>query len=163
MKMAPPRNSAVQIRSASPAEAGEIAHVLRASFAEFEPLYTKAAFDATAPAPDEVVQRMKEGPVWVAARDGEIVGTAAVLLTSTGVYVRGMAVVPAARGHRIGHELLTHIEAFSVARRAPRLYLSTTPFLTQAIRLYKRHGFRRIAEAPHDLYGTPLFTLEKRL
>jgi len=46
-------------------------------------------------------------------------------------------------------------------RGCKRLYLSTTPFLHSAIRLYERCGFRRTDEGPHDLFGTPLFTMEK--
>src|SRR5260370_227302 len=43
------------------------------------------------------------------------------------------------------------------------MYLSTTPFLDRAIRLYERFGFQRSDEGPLDLFGTPLFTMTKRL
>jgi hypothetical protein len=36
-----------------------------------------------------------------------------------------------------------------------------TPFLNTAIRLYEAFGFRRMNDGPHDLFGTPLFTMEK--
>jgi hypothetical protein len=42
-----------------------------------------------------------------------------------------------------------------------RLLLSTTPFLDRAIRLYEKFGFRRNGEPPHDLFGTPLITMDK--
>jgi GNAT superfamily N-acetyltransferase len=74
-----------------------------------------------------------------------------------------MAVLPAARGQRIGALLLSHIEEFAAANAHKRLFLSTTPFLTQAIRLYERFGFRRSDEGPHDLFGTLLFTMTKTL
>jgi hypothetical protein len=48
----------------------------------------------------------------------------------------------------------------------PRLevqVLSTTPFLNSAIRLYENFGFRRNEAEPHDLFGTPMFTMEKIL
>jgi ribosomal protein S18 acetylase RimI-like enzyme len=41
------------------------------------------------------------------------------------------------------------------------MLLSTAPFLDRAIRLYERFGFRRTNEGPHDLFGTPLFSMEK--
>jgi hypothetical protein len=44
-----------------------------------------------------------------------------------------------------------------------RLFLSTTPFLAEAIRLYEREGFRRTPEGPQTLCGTPLITMEKPL
>jgi hypothetical protein len=43
------------------------------------------------------------------------------------------------------------------------LLLSTTPFLSEAIKLYERSGFRRSTEGPRELFGTPLFTMEKQL
>jgi ribosomal protein S18 acetylase RimI-like enzyme len=74
-----------------------------------------------------------------------------------------MAVRPTARGQRIGELLLAQVENFATAERFQRLFLSTTPFLDRAIRLYERLGFRRIDEEPQELHGTPLFTMEKFL
>jgi hypothetical protein len=54
------------------------------------------------------------------------------------------------------------VEAFAVGRSARRLSLTTTPFLTDAIRLYEQAGFSRTAE-PLDLHGTPLFGMVKEL
>jgi len=55
------------------------------------------------------------------------------------------------------------VQGFAVAQECKRLFLSTTPFLSRAIALYERLGFIRTAEGPHDLFGTPLFTMEKML
>lgn len=38
-----------------------------------------------------------------------------------------------------------------------------TVSLSRAIALYERLGFVRTDAGPHDLYGTPLFTMEKML
>ena len=72
-----------------------------------------------------------------------------------------MAILPAARGNKIGEKLLTQIEKFAIANRYERLLLSTTPFLDRAIHLYEKFGFRRNGEPPHDLFGTPLVTMAK--
>jgi ribosomal protein S18 acetylase RimI-like enzyme len=74
-----------------------------------------------------------------------------------------MAVLPTARGQRIGELLLLQIESYAGEQGHERLVLSTTPFLHRAIRLYENFGFRRNGEGPHDLFGTPLFTMEKFL
>lgn len=107
--------------------------------------------------------RAKEGPVWVALHDGRIVGTASAISKGDSLYIRGMAVIPIARGKGVGHDLLSHIENFAKANSVSRLFLSTTPFLDRAIRLYERFGFRRTDQGPHELFGTPLFTMEKFL
>lgn len=151
----------IRIRLAEIGEAQAIAALLFESFVEYESLYTREGFAATAITGEQIVARMSEGPVWVAVLDERIVGTASVLAKAESLYIRGMAVLPAARGERIGALLLTHIEEFAKTEGFSRLFLSTTPFLDRAIRLYEHFGFSRTSEGPHELLGTPLFTMEK--
>ncbi|HMF58045.1 MAG TPA: GNAT family N-acetyltransferase [Pyrinomonadaceae bacterium] len=148
---------------AIPDDASSIASVLYQSFAEYIAFYTPEGFAATTPASDCIRSRMIEGPVWVALLDNTIVGTVSIVSKGESLYIRSMAVLPAARGHRIGELLLEHIESFASARNYKRLFLSTTPFLSRAIRLYERFDFIRNNEGPHDLMGTPIFTMEKTL
>jgi GNAT superfamily N-acetyltransferase len=80
-----------------------------------------------------------------------------------GLYVRSMAVLPSARGQGVAGLLLGEVENFASAQRHKYLFLSTTPFLLEAIRLYEHMGFRRSDTGPHELFGTPLFTMLKPL
>src|SRR6202040_198743 len=153
----------IQIRLAVRSDASSISSLLSESFMEYKSLYTDRGFAATTPTSEQIVDRMDEGPVWVALHKDRIVGTVSVVPQGEALYIRGMAVLPAARGRRIGGLLLSHIEQFAAVNEHQRLFLSTTPFLTQAIRLYERFGFRRSDEGPHDLFGTPLFTMTKTL
>jgi ribosomal protein S18 acetylase RimI-like enzyme len=153
----------VQIRRATVDDASAVASVLRQAFAEYEPLYTRQGYVATTPEKAAILLRMQEGPLWVALHEKRIVGTASAVHKHTGLYVRGMAVVPAARGLGVGLRLLDQIEAFAVQGRCSRLFLSTTPFLNRAIRLYEGFGFRVTDEGPNDLFGTPLVSMEKSL
>lgn len=150
----------MRIRRATAEDAPAVAAVLREAFAEFERLYTRAGFAATTPDAATVAQRLAEGPTWV-AEDGEIVGTVSARETERGVYVRSMAVRPAARGRRVALHLMRQLELYALSKGAPEMYLSTTPFLFAAIRLYEALGFRRTAQPPHALYGTPLVTMTK--
>jgi GNAT superfamily N-acetyltransferase len=156
-------SSRVRIREASPVDAESIAALLKAAFLEFEPLYTPGGFRATTPASDEIGRRFAEGPIWVAERDGRIIGTASVVPQGDGLYIRSMAVHPAARGQGVAALLLETVERHARAGARSRLVLSTTPFLDGAIRLYERAGFRRTEDGPHDLFGTPLMTMVKEL
>ena len=144
-------------------DAASIASVLHEAFVEYESLYTREGFAATTPATAQVQDRIEEGPVWVVLDNDAVVGTVSVVPKGESLYVRGMAIVPAARGRRIGELLLRQVERFASERGFKRLSLSTTPFLDRAIQLYERHGFKRSSEGPHDLSGTPLFTMEKIL
>ncbi|MGH9494786.1 MAG: GNAT family N-acetyltransferase, partial [Candidatus Sulfotelmatobacter sp.] len=151
---------AVQVRLATQQDAPTIATILHESFVEYERLYTREGFAATTPDANQVMVRMREGPVWLACRDLESLGTVAAVVKGKSVYIRGMAVLPAARGLKVGTRLLQHVECWTFGQSFQRLFLTTTPFLHTAIRLYENHGFRR-AEGDQDLFGTPLFTMEK--
>jgi len=159
--MPPPNLSSVRL--ATLAEAPRIATVLLEAFLEYQPLYTPAAFATTTPTAEQIQQRWMEGPVWVALIGTDIVGTVAAVPKGTDLYVRSMALHPAARGQGVGRWLLEHIEGFAQTQVVTRMFLSTTPFLLRAIRLYEGFGFVRIDDGPHELHGTPLFTMEKRL
>ena len=128
---------------AVPADASRVVSVLRESFVEYETLYTPEGFAATTPADESVLDRMKEGPVWVALLDHSVAGTASVVGRGEDLYIRGMAVLPIGRGLRIGQLLLKQIEDYASAHSYRRLILSTTPFLDRAILLYDRFGFSR--------------------
>src|SRR5207244_4952712 len=100
------------VQRARATDASAIAIVLREAFAEYKPLYTSEGYVATTPGPAEIRHRMTEGPLWVALRDGKIVGTVSAVAKETGLYVRGMAVIPAAAGVGIGRALLGEVEHF---------------------------------------------------
>ena len=151
-------------RRALPADAADIADVLRQSFKEFEPLYTRQGFTATTPDRQQVGSRLQEGPAWIALCDERTAGTAAaVLKDEKGLYVRGVAVVPSMRGRGIAELLMNEVESFARQNGCARMFLTTTPFLTSAIRLYERFGFTRVPDGTADLFGTPLIKMEKNL
>ena len=58
--------SAVQIRLATPDDLTSLACLLHDSFVEYRSLYTQEGFAATTPSNDQLLQRMNEGPVWIA-------------------------------------------------------------------------------------------------
>ncbi len=149
------------IRIAQPDDASSIASVLKNSFEEYRPLYTPDAFEATIPTSGEIRARMNEGPVWVAVQEYEIVGTVSVVPRKDELYIRGMAVDPAARKLGIAQRLLEYVERYAAGNGYKTLTLCTTPFLHGAIQLYEKCGFRFIKEIQRDLFGTPLLTMIK--
>lgn len=152
-----------QIRLATPADADAIASVLYKSFVEYQPRYTTEGFTATVLTAQQVEARMTEGAVWVALENDVFVGTVSVVLKPEGLYIRGMAVDPVARGKGIGRKLLDCAEEFAVQNGCERLLLHTTPFLSSAIKLYERYGFQRSSGGPDNLFGTPLFMMTRNL
>ncbi|PWT92396.1 MAG: hypothetical protein C5B55_06535 [Blastocatellia bacterium] len=151
-----------EIRRAVFEDAEAIARVLLDSFIEYKSLYVPQRYDATVIAPDEVKERLEEGPVWVAIVDEYIVGTVAANERDEGLYIRGMGVVPKARGLRLGELLLREVERYAVECGHKRMFLNTTPFLNHAIKLYEGFGFKFTDEID-ERFGTPLLTMEKNL
>ncbi len=156
-------HSEIQIRQAELSDVAAVAKILYDSFMEFEPLYTRGGFEATTPPAEQVLVRMQEGPVWLALRESAVLGTVAAVAQGESVYMRGMAVLSAVRGLGVGVRLLEVVENWALRQGAARVYLSTTPFLHAAIRLYEKNGFQRMQTGPQDLFGTPLFTMEKKI
>lgn len=153
----------ITIRLAHPHDAPTIAQVLYESFVEYEALYTPQGFAATTPNAEQIKARMHEGPVWIACCNDRVLGTVAAVMKGDSLYMRGMAVLPNARGLRVAARLLEEVERCALDQCCRRVFLSTTPFLSAAIHLYEGYGFQRTNELPHDLFGTPLFTMEKCL
>lgn len=158
-----PSESQIQIRRAEPRDAAAISTLLRQSFMEYRPLYTDGGFAATAISSEQIENRMREGPVWIALNTAAIMATGSAIPKDESLYIRGMAVHPAARGSGLGKLLLRTIEEFALANGYGRLLLTTTPFLIPAIRLYEGFGFQRTSDGPNDLFGTPLFAMVKTL
>ncbi len=153
----------VIIQNASIADAPCISKVLLDSFIQFKSFYTPEGFAATTVSADEVLKRLKEGNVWVAVKDEHIMGTVAVVKQGNDLYIRGMAVLPEARGLQIGWKFLEHIQQYAMENNFKSLFLSTTPYLPSAIHLYKKFGFEQIGEVDNSFYGTLIFTMKKLL
>lgn len=151
------------IRMATDQDSENITSLLFEAFKEFEHLYSKEAFAATVISPAEVSRRMQEGPLWVAELDGKILGTVSLLPRDNEAYVRGMAVLPAAQGLKIGLKLMQQAEQFGLENHFSRLFLRTTPYLHKAIKLYEQFGFVVLGEREEDFFGTPSFLMEKNL
>lgn len=155
--------SGIFVRRATETDAEAVAAVLSESFVEYRPSYTPGGYAATTPTAEQIRARWGEGPVWVAAGECAVVGTVSAVRRGEELYVRSMAVVPSARGRRVGESLLRHAEEFAASNGCARMSLTTTPFLARAIRLYERAGFRRGNTGPLELFGTPLFEMVKDL
>ena len=153
----------MKIRLADSSDASTVAKLISQSFLEYKSSYTYEAFAATCPARIEVENRMSEGPIWIAIEDETVVGTVSGVPVGNALLVRSLAVLPSERGQGTGELLLDRVENYAHENGYTRLVLSTTPFLTPAIRLYEQFGFRRSSEGPSDRLGTPIFTMVKEL
>ena len=153
----------IHIQIATAADAANISKVLLDSFIQFKSFYTDKAFAATTISANEVVERMDEGKVWIALKDNTVIGTVAVVKKEEGLYIRGMAVLPEARGLKTGWKLLEQVQRYAIENNFKSLLLSTTPYLTSAIHLYEKFGFKQIDGMDDSFFGTLIMQMKKKL
>jgi GNAT superfamily N-acetyltransferase len=152
------------VRRATEADAAGIAALLAAAFAEYEPFYTPAAFRAATPEAAAILDRLSEGPIWIAeSDDGRTAGTLSGVASEDELFLRSLAVSPQERGAGISAALLAAAEKFALDAHCRRIRLSMAAFLDAATRFYESRGFVRTTDGPHDFFGTPIFSLVKRL
>lgn len=152
----------LKIRTACTDDAAVIASILAETFTEYRSLYTTEAFVAMTPGQGEIIKRFDEaGDIWVVELDAEIVGTVSAVHRNDALYIRSLAILPAAQGLRIGERLLKKAEDYAIAGGFKFLTLSTGAFLLRALQLYDRFGFT--CRGIDDFHGTRLIAMEKRL
>lgn len=158
------RVSQPDLRLAVPGDETAIAEVLLEAFAMFRDGYTDEAFAAVTPSVSEVEKRFAEGPMWVAACDGDIVGTVSVVAEPEWLYIRSMAVRPTAVRLGIGSRLLAAAEQYARSEGFEKLFLYTTYFSTGAVELYERNGFYKGRDTTaEEWFGTPGLEMWKDL
>ena len=82
------------------------------------------------------------GHIFMAERDGEVIGCVALIAMADGCYeVAKMTVTEAARGTGLGRLLMQACIDKARADGAPRLYLETNSSLAPALGLYRAMGF----------------------
>jgi putative acetyltransferase len=85
------------------------------------------------------------GRIFLAVRDGDVVGCCCLIFLGPGEFEVGkMAVTQSAQGSGIGRNLLQHTITEAKAVGAWRLYLETNQKLTPAIHLYQSLGFQHL-------------------
>ena len=82
------------------------------------------------------------GEIFFAVLDGDVVGTAAMIKTSQGIYeLAKMAVAKNFQGLGIGKKLIKRCIDFSKEREATEIFLITNDSLKPALSLYLSFGF----------------------
>lgn len=107
---------------------------------------------------DDFLKTIEEGSdrdkFWFVERDGEIVGSVAVVGHSDGLaQLRWLLIHPDIRGRGIGRKITA--EALEFARKSgySSIYLTTQDILKDAARLYDHFGFRIVDEEPAEMWG----------
>jgi putative acetyltransferase len=133
----------LEIRTADPA-AASIRPLLAALDAHLAGLYPPASNHGLS------IAAMQAANVHfvVAERDGKAVGCGALRLDESYAEIKRLYVVPEARGEGIGHCLLAHLEELAATSGRLLVRLETGVAQPEALALFERAGFSRIAPFP---------------
>lgn len=152
------------VRNASRADASGILHCLGQAFAEYRSRYTRGGFADTVLTRRSLRKRFDNMTVLVAVDlSGQIIGTIAYKLEDHGeAHLRGMAVLPEWRGHKVASDLLEKAESELRELRCRAITLDTTRPLQRAIRFYEKRGFRATGKAG-SFFGMDLLAYRKEI
>jgi len=137
-----------------------IREVVRAAYQQYEPVTGSELFSRYIDDLLDFERHSRHGQLIVAELDGAVRGSGAfypdVSVQGLGwppgwAGGRALAVHPDARGHGVAQALLAAAECLARHHGAPVFALHTASFMTTAIALYDRLGYRRAPEFDRDL------------
>lgn len=113
-----------------------------------------------------VLGNQSRGRIWLAERDGALVGCIAIAHRDVRRgQLRWLVVDPDERGRGIGRKLVERALAFCLDRKMEAVYLETTDGLEASMNLYLSLGFEVTEETQAPLWDgeRALIVMEKRL
>jgi len=154
------RASAPLVRDAVPADYPAIREVLIAAYRQYADLISLDIFSPYLADVLDLDKHARHGRLLVVEVDGWICGCGAFYPDTTVQDVgfpagwaggRALAVHPAARGHGVARALIATCERLARETGAPVFAFHTASFMTGAIALYDRLGYRRAPEFDFDM------------
>jgi len=156
----PSRAGRLIVRPARPTDHDAIREVVHAAYQQYEPVTGSALFSRYIADLLDIERHSRHGQLIVAELDGNVRGSGAFYpdVSVQGVgWPRGwaggraLAVHPDARGHGVGQAVVAAAECLARHHGAPVFALHTASFMTTAIAMYDRLGYRRAPEYDRDL------------
>ena len=108
-----------------------------------------------------------DGRLLLVEVDGEIAGTISLRkIREDAGKIKRMYVNPKFRGKKLGNLLIEEVIEISKGNEFSKLYLDTAHFMSSAISLYKKHGFKETTSYPEsvipkDLLNTMIFMMKE--
>ena len=103
------------------------------------------------------------GCIWLAERDGKLLGCAAMVLRDDDLgQLRWVLVDSSARGIGLGKDLVNRALDYAGENRCSRIFLETTDGLPESQRLYETLGFEVVSDVREELWDgvRPLIRME---
>jgi ribosomal protein S18 acetylase RimI-like enzyme len=156
------QNTVPLVRDAVPADYSAIRDVVIAAYRQYGELIAWDVFFPYLVDLLDLERHARHGRLLITEADGQVCGFVAFYpdaavqgfgLPPGWSSGRGLAVHPAARGHGAARALLAACERLAQQAGAPVFAFHTASFMTGAIDLYERWGYRRVPEFDFDMAG----------
>ena len=153
-------DSAPLVRDAVPADYPAIREVVAAAYRQYADLLERDVFSPYLADVLDLEKHARHGRLFVVETDGWVCGFGAFYPDATVQGLRwpagwasgrALAVHPAARGNGVARTLLATCERLAREAGAPVFAFHTASFMTKAIALYERLGYRRAPEFDFDM------------
>jgi ribosomal protein S18 acetylase RimI-like enzyme len=128
----------VQIRSARESDAVALREIVERAYS----VYIERIGRRPAPMNADYAQKISEGCISVADKDGEIIGLIVLLVKQDHLLIENVAVDPAHQGRGVGRALMAHAETYASQQHISELRLYTNVAMTENLTLYSRLGYR---------------------
>ena len=108
-----------------------------------------------------------DGRLLLVKVDGEIAGTISLRkIREDAGEIKRMYVKPKFRGKKLGNLLIEEVIEISLKNELSKLYLDTAHFMSSAISLYKKYGFKETTSYPESvipkgLLNTMIFMMKE--
>jgi ribosomal protein S18 acetylase RimI-like enzyme len=136
----------IDIRRATPDDTDDVRRLVHEAYGP----YVERIGRRPAPMDSALDQLIAASNVWVALRNGTVVGVLVVQQYADHLFIDNIAVGSAARGLGVGSRLLSHAEELARQARTPELRLYTNARMTENLAYYPRRGFTETHRAYSD-------------
>lgn len=144
----------IGFRRAAGADAEVLSAVTTAAYQHYIPRIGRPP----APMAADFAEAVRHDEVWVAVRDGAIVGLIVLVPEPDHLLVENLAVLPSAQGRGIGSALLALAEDQAERHGLYELRLYTNEAMTENIAYYPRRGFTETHRAGQGGYRRVFFS-----
>jgi ribosomal protein S18 acetylase RimI-like enzyme len=133
------------VRYATTNDAPGISRLYSEVWGEYADVFPKELLESRTPSPEETVTWLLTDTYFVAETSNNVVGVVGCILKHGTCYLTHMAVDSEHRRHGIGQALVDRVIELAKEKNAFKVWLNTVPFLTEAISLYEKNGFKKCA------------------
>jgi ribosomal protein S18 acetylase RimI-like enzyme len=147
----------LSVRNATPPDVDDVRSIAAAAY---EP-YVARIGRPPAPMTADYAAAVARGEVWLAVRDGGVIGFLVLVTRPDHLLLENVAVHPAAQGGGVGARLLALAEEQAALSGLTEIRLYTNAAMTENLAYYQRHGYRQTHRGREDGFDRVYFS--KRL